>query len=264
MNSTVCLEKSPSRGRLRGVLMVLLVSVTYLIGPVSLRADDAKATSPTAAEVEHDHSHDDDHDHGDHDHSDAGVTHEAGHDSHAEKSDGEHAGEHAAEADVPPLLQFDFGSAVCNLAIFLGVFAILSKFVWPEILGGLKAREQKIHGDLVAAEKANADAKALLGDYQTQLNEASTKVQSMLTDARKDAEASGQRIVDEAKAEAERQRDRAVADIDTAKKVALSDLAGKTSDMAIAMAGQMVGRELKSSDHAELIHQSLQRLPSDN
>ena len=43
----------------------------------------------------------------------------------------------------------------------------------------------------------------------------------MLAEARKDGEATGQRIVEEAKAEAERQRERAVADIETAKKVAL-------------------------------------------
>ncbi len=168
------------------------------------------------------------------------------------------------EHGIPPLLQFDFGSAICNLAIFLGVLFILSKFVWPVILDGLKAREQKIHGDLVEAEKANADARALLADYQTKLDEASGKVQTMLAEARVDAEASGQRIVDEAKSEAQRQTERAVADIETAKKVALSDLAGQTSDMALAVAGQVVGRELRAEDHAELIRHSLDRLPSDN
>ena len=181
------------------------------------------------------------------------------HDSH------EHGdGVHADEAGVPPLLQFDFGSAICNLAIFLGVLAILSKFVWPVILGGLQAREEKIHGELAAAAQANADAKLLLADYQAQISEASTKVQSMLAEARKDSEASAGRIIDEAKAEAERQRERAIADIETAKKVALSDLAGQTSDMAINVAKAIVGRELNTGDHQDLIRQSLDRLPSNN
>lgn len=164
----------------------------------------------------------------------------------------------------PPLLSFDIGSAVCNLAIFLGVLAILSKFVWPVILGGLQAREDKIHGDLAAAEQANTDAKRLLADYQSKLDGAAAQVQEMLAEARKDAEASGQRIVDDAKSEAERQRERAVADIETAKKVALSDLAGQTANMAINVAKQVVGRELKAEDHAELIRSSLERLPSNN
>ncbi len=185
-------------------------------------------------------------------------------DGETEKSaETEHA-EDDAHGELPPLLSFDIGSAICNLAIFLGVLFILSKFVWPVILGGLKAREDKIHEDLAAAEKANTDAKQLLADYKAQLDGAAGQVQEMLGEARKDAEASGQRIADEAKAEADPQRERAVADIETAKKVALSDLAGQTSDMAIGVAKAVVGRELNASDHADLIRSSMERLPSNN
>ena len=86
----------------------------------------------------------------------------------------------------------------------------------------------------------------------------------MLAEARRDAETNGQRIVADAKAEAERTRDRAIADIETAKKVALADLAGQTSDMAMQVAKSVVGRELRPEDHADLIRQSLDRLPSNN
>ena len=192
----------------------LLVLVSLM--PQASAADEQASASTTAAEVA-DHggdSHDADHGHGDH----------------------------------PPLLSIDLGSAVINLAIFLGVFAVLAKFVWP----------------VASAEKANADAKSLLTEYQAKLDEAANQVQEMLASARKDAEAAGQRIVDEAKSEAERQRERAVSDIETAKKVAISELAGQTSDMAIQVAKQVVGRELKAEDHAELIRQSLERLPSNN
>jgi F-type H+-transporting ATPase subunit b len=169
-----------------------------------------------------------------------------------------------ADDGTPVLLQEDIGASVVNLFIFLGVLAILSKFVWPVILDGLKARESKIFGELEAAGKANTEAKTLLADYQAKLDDASTQVQTMLADARKDAEASGQRIVEESKAEAGRQRDRAVAEIETAKQVAISELAGSTSDMAINVAKQVVGRELKASDHADLIRKSLDSLPSNN
>lgn len=171
---------------------------------------------------------------------------------------------HTEAHDTPPLLSFDIGSAVCNIVIFLSVFAILAKFVWPAILKGLQARENKIHDDLEAAQQANEEAKALLAEYQAKLDDVATQVQTTLAEARKDGEATGQRIVEEAKAEAERQRERALADIETAKKVAISELAGQTSDMAIRVAKQVVGRELKPDDHAELIRQALGQLPSNN
>lgn len=186
------------------------------------------------------------------------VTHEGDdHDSDDHAGDGNHA-------EAPVLLSFDIGSAVCNLLIFLGVLGVLSKFVWPVILGGLQAREDKIFDELKDAEKAKAEAQSLLADYQHKLEGAATEVQAILSEARNDATASGQRIIDEAKDEAERQRERVVAEIETAKKVALADLAGQTSDLAIGVAQQVIGRELKAEDHAELIRQSLDRLPSNN
>lgn len=175
------------------------------------------------------------------------------------------AADAAAEArGAPPLLQFDAGSAIVNIAIFIGVFIILSKLVWPVILTGLEMRDTKIRGDLESAHKANLDAKALLGQYQTQLAEASTQVQKMLADAQKNSEAERQRIVADARVEAENQRVRVLAEIEQAKKVAISELANQTSDMALAVAGRIVGRELQAGDHAELIRQSLDRLPSNN
>lgn len=232
MSNMMCIDKWQRWNRLRDFVFALAMITATLGWSTSLMADAPVSEGEAATTSE--------------------VDHELGH------------GGHEDESNMPPLLSFDFGSAICNLAIFLGMFAILSKFAWPVILDGLKAREQKIHGDLLAAEKANTDAKALLDDYHAQLGEASTKVQSMLAEARKDAETNGQKIIDESKAEAQRQTERAVADIETAKKVALADLAGQTSDMAMAVAGQVVGRELQAGDHAELIRQSLQRLPSDN
>jgi len=185
--------------------------------------------------------------------------------SEAVHAAGDHAGgDHAGGEDTPPILQVDVGSAVVNIAIFLVVLAVLSFFVWPPILKGLQAREDKIHGDLEEAQKANVEARSLLESYQTKLNEASSQVQAMLAEARRDAEANSQRIADEAKAEAEKTRVRAVADIENAKKVALTELAGQTSEIAMQVAKQVVGRELRADDHAELIRQSLDRLPSNN
>ena len=100
-------------------------------------------------------------------HDDAAVHSEADHEQ-ADTESSHAAGGHADPAGTPPLLQIDIGSAICNLAIFLGVLAILSKFVWPTILGGLQAREDKIHGDLEAAEKANLDARVIAGRLSVQ------------------------------------------------------------------------------------------------
>ncbi len=163
-----------------------------------------------------------------------------------------------------PLLNVDVGSAIWNLMIFVVVFFVLAMFVWPPILRGLQARESRIHNDLVDAEEARKEAVMLRSDLQAQLDQAQAKIQAMLNEARGDAEVSGQRIVEMAKEEAERSRQRAIAEIESAKKVALAEMADQTTSIAMSLAKQVVGRELKSEDHADLIRQSLDHLPSAN
>lgn len=187
------------------------------------------------------------------------VDHDDGSHDHGEGGDG-HGDDHAST----PLLSFDIGSAIWNLIIFLCVFGILSKFVWPGVLGGLQAREEKIREDLESAERANAEAKALLASYESKLAEAAQQSQSMLAEARKDAEAARQRILDEAKAEAASHSERAMADIENAKKVAMADMANQTSGIALQVARAVVGRELSADDHADLIRDAMQQIPSQN
>lgn len=189
-----------------------------------------------------------------------GHDHEGDHDL---ADDHEVHGAHADEVKTP-ILSFDFGSAFWNLVIFLGVLAVLSLFVWPNVLHGLQAREDKIREDLESAEKANRDAEAILAGYQTKLDEAAKQVQQMLAEARRDAETNGQKIIEQSKMEAATQRERAVADIENAKKVAMAELASQTSEMAMKVARSVVGRELSADDHADLIKQAMERLPSKN
>ena len=162
------------------------------------------------------------------------------------------------------LLETNPGAAIWNLVIFAALFFVLSTFAWPQILEGLRARESKISDDLANAERSNSEAKALLSEYEAKLSDAHGQVQAMLAEARKDADAAKQQILDQAKAEANRERDRAVSEIESAKGAAVSEIADQSSKIALQLARQVVGRELNEGDHAELIRQSLQNLPSEN
>lgn len=230
------------------VMLLVLLAMSFVTPSQTIAQDDVDVVVVDAK------ADADDHDGDDHD----GDTHADG--AHADGDHDSHGEDHAST----PLLSFDVGSAIWNLIIFLCVLAVLSKFVWPGVLGGLQAREEKIREDLESAEKANAEAKAILAGYQTKLDEASAQVQTMLADARKDAEANGQKIVDAAKVEAAAQRERALSEIENAKKVAMSEMAGQTSSLAMQVARSVVGRELSADDHADLIRQSMERLPSQN
>jgi F0F1-type ATP synthase membrane subunit b/b' len=51
-------------------------------------------------------------------------------------------------------------------------------------------------------------------------------------------------------------------EIESAKQAAMSELSQKSTDIAFGLARKVIGRELKSSDHEQLVRDALSRLPS--
>lgn len=188
------------------------------------------------------------------------ATEEAAHDVH-EHHDPTHA--FAGSMQSNPM-EWRADGAIFSFIVFLLLLAVLGIFAWKPINEGLEKREAGIAKAIDDARKASEAATVAMKEYQTKLEAAQTQAQEMVSQARKDAEASGQRIVADAQAEAARQRDRALADIETAKQAALSELAGRSTDMAFSLARRVVGRELNTNDHQNLIQEALRQMPTRN
>ena len=180
-------------------------------------------------------------------------------DEHGPDPTSAHAGE-----NLDSLLDLKTDKAIWSAVVFVLLFGGLYVFAWKPISEGLATREQTIASQIADAKRSADEAMAKLKEYETKLQTAHAQSADLITQARKDAEAAGQRIVAEAQAEAGRQRDRALADIESAKQGALSDIAGKSTDIAFSLARRVVGRELKTEDHKQLIADSLSKMPSQN
>src|SRR5258706_10084164 len=99
------------------------------------------------------------------------------------------AGEHAPEELMPnPLQSSTILSAIWVIAIFLIVLAILYPTAWKNIMAGLKAREQRIRGDIAAAEAVRAKAEDTLKEYNNQLAAAEQRVRDLISAATADGE----------------------------------------------------------------------------
>lgn len=169
----------------------------------------------------------------------------------------------ASEQQEDPM-QIGADLALWTLVVFLMLCAALYATAWKPIAKGLQDREQGIAKQIEDARRASEEAKAKLAEYQVKLDEAARQSQEMIAQARKDAEVASQRMLADASAEATRIKDRAIADIDSAKAVALSELGQKSADIAFSLARGIVGRELKTSDHQQLVQDALRSMPSKN
>lgn len=219
-----------------------------------------------------------------------GVTFAA--DEHGE-SDGDHAvaeadpeqdthgdhGEHDAHADPEPFETALHGNAgaqqtdpaewkkslsLWTLVVFGLLMGVLWKFAWGPLCDALESREAGIQANIDAAKAQNEKAAALLADHEARLAGTADEVRKILDEARRDAETQKQGIIAEAQAAAESEKQRAVEEINAAKNGALQELAEKSVDTAVGLAGKIVQRQLSRDDHASLISEAIKHFPSKN
>jgi F-type H+-transporting ATPase subunit b len=169
---------------------------------------------------------------------------------------------HEAEEPSEPLMP-EIGkattitSAIWVVAIFGIVCLILYPTAWKNIMAGLKAREQRIRGDIAAAEASRAKAEATLREYTTQLAAAEQRVRDMITAATADGERMAAQIRARGEQEANDAKDRATKEIEAAKKQALSEIYDQTATLATSVAEKILRRSLNADDQRDLVTRSL-------
>lgn len=188
---------------------------------------------------------------------------ESGHGGHGAHDETDLSHGNATAALYKPE-QFKWDLAIYTFVVFVLLLLLLLKFAWGPIMAGLAKREQSI-ANMIDEARQNADrAEQRLREYEARLASAAEESRHILDEAHRAAEGAKEKIVAEAQAAARRERDRAVADIQTAKNLALQDIARQGTEIAVHLAGQIVHRELRREDHARLITDALEKLPSPN
>ncbi|MEE2642975.1 MAG: F0F1 ATP synthase subunit B [Planctomycetota bacterium] len=170
----------------------------------------------------------------------------------------------AGGSEQPDALAWSPDLALFTLLLFIVFVAVLSFFAWKPIMAALDEREKSVTEKIDAAEANAAKMEGLKNEYEAKLAAAAEEASRMVAEARKDAQSAKDRILAEAAAEADRQRERAIADIQSAKDAAVRELAQKTVDSAVVLAGEMVRKEIDADVHRQLIQDSLDRFSSVN
>lgn len=166
----------------------------------------------------------------------------------------------AAEGAEGDPMKLYYLEMIWAVVLFILFAAVLGFVVWPKILGALQAREQKLEGDLVGAEKARAEADEALATYKAKIAEAQKEAQSVVEEARKSAEQAGARIKADTEAEIAKMKDRAAAEIEAAKDAALNEVYAQAAELSTQIAGRILKREISAADQQQLVSESLAEL----
>ena len=167
------------------------------------------------------------------------------------------AAEGGADANPMKLYYMEMVWAVVLFLLFAGILGFV---VWPKILGALQAREAKLEGDLVGAENAREEADKTLAEYKAQLADAQKAAQQKIADAVKVADQQAAKIVAEAEAKAAEISQRNLAEIESAKEAAISEMHAHVADLSTQIAGKILQREISAADQQQLVSESLAEL----
>ena len=137
-----------------------------------------------------------------------------------------------------------------SFVILLGLFF---KFGYPAVVKSMKAREDRIKGDLEGAEGAKTEAESVLSEYRAQLADARAEAGRIIDEARQAADQVRRDLIARAETDAADLRTRAQEDIRLAGERAMADLRGRVSDLAIELAEKVVERNLDRDTQMALI-----------
>ena len=157
-------------------------------------------------------------------------------------------------------LNINFFTALFTLFNFIAVFLVLKHFLFKPVMKIIKDRQDEIDHMYEDAGKAKENAEAMEAEYQQKLCLAMETSEQIVKDAIARGQNKEEEIIRRANSEASAIMDKAAADISQEKKKAINDAKNEISEMAMAIAEKVVGRELNVEDQSKLFDEFIKEL----
>ena len=154
----------------------------------------------------------------------------------------------------------NFWTALFVLMNTLAIFFVAKKFLFVPVMNMIKERQEEIDTMYLEADTAKSEALALEEAYKEKLAVAAETGERMVKEAVARGHDRDEEIIRQANVEANAIMAKASADIAREKKKALNDAKDEISDIAMAIAEKVVGRELSNADHSDLVDGFIDRL----
>ena len=142
---------------------------------------------------------------------------------------------------------------IVGLLAFAVIFFVLWKWALPRMREVLDERRRQIQGQLETAEQTRQQADQELSDYRAQLANAREEGNRIIEEARVTADQLRRDIQANAEREAQSTVERAQEEIRAERDRVFSELRTQVSELAVDIAGRVVGKELNQQAHEQLI-----------
>ena len=143
--------------------------------------------------------------------------------------------------------------------LFLQLF-LIKKYLLDKVLAVIDRRRMAADKEISEAKDARQEALAIKQTYEENMRQVKEEAGQILMNAKKTATNRSEEILRHAQQQAVGLKQKAAADIAQEKKKALNEAKNEISDMAMAIAGKVVGRTLTGDDQSRLVDEFIREL----
>jgi len=153
---------------------------------------------------------------------------------------------------------------IVGAVAFAILFFFIAKWVLPRIGTLLDERREKIQGEMEKAEASRVEADAELARYREQLANARDEANRIIEEARRTADQVRVDLQAKAAQEADATVARAQDEIRAERDRVFLELRSQVADIAVMLAGKVVGAELDRTSHERLIDEYIDEVAGGN
>ena len=146
---------------------------------------------------------------------------------------------------------------VINLLLFVGLMYYLLRRPLGE---AFRARQEGIRRDLLRAEEERAAAVAKLEEVEGRLARLDAEVEAIRAQAQREAAEERERIERATEEEIRKIREQARREIESAAKAARAELRAYVAEQSVALAEELIRREIRPEDDAHLVREYVEEL----
>lgn len=162
----------------------------------------------------------------------------------------------AAEGSLFP----DLPTIIWTTINFLILLAVLYKFLYKPLLGAISTREEQIEEAVKKAHNDRVEAERLRREFEAKVSEAQREAQDIIAKANKAASANREQIEAEARARATELLENATKTIEREKAKALAELREEVANLAVAVAGKVIEKNLDNVEQRRLAESFVQEV----
>jgi F-type H+-transporting ATPase subunit b len=160
------------------------------------------------------------------------------------------------------LLSPNGGLMFWTLVVFLFLFFILGKFVFPKITAAVEAREKALEDAIEGAKRDREAAARALAEQQGQIDAARAEAQKLIVEGRQIGEKVRAQMIEETQQQQQQMLERARREIESEKTNAIAEMRREAVELAIAGASKVIEKNLDDQANRKIVENFLSTIPT--